>query len=300
MVIMAKMMLIGQYIKAAPNLPKWAVVGIPVGALLLGASAGAVARDSAPTTVHGGPSAGTGLSAVEPPPVQSVLDQKTHAGFTVEFQEATNSAEALVVFYRAFSEEGAWADMLGIPRIENPDGSIVLPSEYGSVGSDERSSGGIPGLPAGSQGAVFQGRDVQPGAVVRFGPFFRSSAESISVTATGDDLTAGVALEIGGEAFTVTAIANEDGTTSIQFVNTTPDATVVATHPGSRVVITVGGKDVPDIHGSTNFAKTVGYDVNANRSTVDVAGSIPGYAEVTLTSSSIGRVHRGAWDFPLD
>ena len=93
---------------------------------------------------------------------------------------------------------------------------------------------------------------------------------------------------------------NGDGTASIQLVNIEPGATVVASHPGSRVSVVVDGRELPEVHGSTSFAKTVGYEVDANRSTIDVAGRIPPEAAVTIASSSIGHVYRGDWDFPLD
>lgn len=278
-----------------------ALLAVPLVALGIGAAVGTFATDGAPTRVHGGPDQGSQLAALEPVNEPAVA-VKTSDGFTVEFQRSEADPDGkLAIYYRVRTEgPSRFADMLGIPRVFNPDGSLVLPSEYGSVGSTEGATGGVPGVPAGSLGALYDAASVQPGAFIRFGPFFRSASESISVTAKGDELASGREVVIGGERFVVSAVANNDGTTSIQFVNVEPAATVVATHPGSRVTIVVDGKTVPDIHGSTNFAKTVGYDVNANRSTIDIAGWIPAGAEVTVTSSSIGFVHRGAWDFPLD
>lgn len=105
---------------------------------------------------------------------------------------------------------------------------------------------------------------------------------------------------VGNERFRVTATTRADGTTGIEFVNLEPSATVMASHPGSTVTVEIDGRAVKVFHGSVNFAKTVGYDVNANRSQVDVKGEISGTSLVTIRSDSIGRVHRSAWDFPID
>ncbi|MBE0608179.1 MAG: hypothetical protein IH609_02265 [Dehalococcoidia bacterium] len=272
-------------------------------AILIGTVAGALARDTAPTRVLG--PAGAVVDSKLPglqPPAGAPLASKTQDGFTVELHRAMPSATGdLVVFYRVRVEgDGAFGDMLGIPRVINPDGSFALPREYGAAGSVGDDLGGTPGLPAATQAAIFESAQVQPGALFRSGPFFRSSNAPFTLTATGEALAAGVQTTIGGEPFSVTAIENGDGTTSIQLVNTRPGATIVATHPGSRVSVVVDGKELPEVHGSTSFAKTVGYEVNANRSTIDVAGRIPAGATVEIVSSSIGHVLRGAWDFPLD
>lgn len=280
-----------------------ALVTIPLLALAIGSAIGVLARDNAPTRVLGPAAAvvDSQLPSLQPP-AGAALASKTRDGFTVELHRAMPSATGdFVVFYRVGVEgDGAFGDMLGIPRIVNPDGSFVLPREYGAAGSVGDDLGGIPGLPAASQAAVFESAPVQPGAVFRAGPFFRSSNAPFTLTATGEALAAGVQTTIGGEPFSVTAVGNGDGTTSIQLVNTGPGATVVATHPGSRVSITVDGKELPEVHGSTSFAKTVGYEVNANRSAIDVAGLIPAGSTATISSSSIGHVYRGAWDFPLE
>lgn len=280
-----------------------ALVTIPLLALAIGSAIGALARDNAPTRVLGPAAAvvDSQLPSLQPP-AGAALASKTRDGFTVELHRAMPSATGdFVVFYRVGVEgDGAFGDMLGIPRIVNPDGSFVLPREYGAAGNVGDDLGGIPGLPASTQAAVFESARVQPGALFRAGPFFRSSNAPFTLTATGEALAAGVQTTIGGEPFSVTAVGNGDGTTSIQLVNTGPGATVVATHPGSRVSITVDGKELPEVHGSTSFAKTVGYEVNANRSAIDVAGLIPAGSTATISSSSIGHVYRGAWDFPLE
>ena len=264
---------------------------------------GAFTRDSAPTRVLGpvAPVVDSQLPGLQPP-AGAPLASKTRGGFTVELHRAMPSATGdFVVFYRVRVEgDGAFGDMLGIPRIVNPDGSFVLPREYGAAGNVGDDLGGIPGLPASTQAAVFESAQVQPGALFRAGPFFRSSNEPFALTANAAELAAGVQTTIGGEPFSVTAVENGDGTTSIHLVNTGPGATVVATHPGSRVSVLVDGKELPEVHGSTSFAKTIGYEVNANRSAIEVAGLIPAGSSVTISSSSIGHVHRGAWDFPLD
>ena len=74
----------------------------------------------------------------------------------------------------------------------------------------------------------------------------------------------------------------------------------MASHPASRVTVTVDGSSLQDLKGSTNFAKTEDLDVNANQSAVVVGGEIPEGANVSITIDSIGRVVKGAWDFPLD
>ena len=276
-------------------------VGVPVLALVIGASAAALARDSAPTRVFGTAAEQSAPANLEPNH-GSPSDQKTFDDFTVKFQAPETGANSdLIVYYQVSADgSGGFGEMLGIPRIVNPDGSIVLPSEYGSVGSEPGSVGGIPGVPAGSLGAVFDAKSVAPGAFARFGPLFRSSSDSLTIHATGAELEAGTDVLVGGESVRVSALANPDGTTSIQFRNQETSGSVVATHPGSRVSVEVDGKQVVEIHGSTNFAKTVGYDVNAYQSTIDIAGTISPGSVVSINSSSIGFIHRGEWDFPLD
>ena len=264
---------------------------------------GAFTGNTAPTRVLG--PAGAVVDSQLPglqPPASPALASKTQDGFTVEIHQAMPSATGdFVIFYRVRVEgDGAFGDMLGIPRIVNPDGSLVLPREYGAAGSVGDGLGGIPGLPAASQAAVFESAQVQPGALFRAGPFFRSSEVPFALTTTGEALAAGFQTQIGGLPFCVTAVEPGGGPTARERVNTGPGATVVATHPGSRVSVLVDGKELPEVHGSTSFAKTVGYEVNANHSTIDVAGLIPPRATVSIDSSSIGHIHRGAWDFPLD
>ena len=280
-----------------------AVVGAGI-AILVGSVAGALVSDTAPARVLGpaGAVIGSQLPGLQPP-AGAPLASKTENGFTVELHRAMPSATgALVVYYTVRVEgSGGFGDMLGIPRIVNPDGSFVLPREYGAAGSVGDDAGGIPGLPAATQTAVFESGQVQPGAFFRAGPFFRSADDPFTLTATAAELSAGVQATIRGERFTVTAVENGDGTTSIQLVNIeSAGATVVASHPGSRVSVVVDGEELSEVHGSASFAKTVGYEVNANRSTMDVAAGIPPGSTVTISSSSIGHVYRGAWDFPLD
>jgi len=271
--------------------------------LVAGSAIGVLARDSAPARVLG-PAAAVVDSQLPglQPPASVPIDSRTENGFTVELHRAASApAGGFVVYYDVSVDgSGGFGDMLGIPRIVNPDGSFVLPREYGAAGSVGDDRGSVPGLPAATQAAVFESAQVQPGAFFRAGPFFRSSEAPFTLTATGNALAAGVAAVIDGEQFTVTAVENDDGTTSINLVNLEPGATVVASHPGSRVAVVVDGKELPEVHGSTSFAKTLGYEVNANRSTIDVAGRISAEATVTIASSSIGHVYRGAWDFLLD
>lgn len=122
----------------------------------------------------------------------------------------------------------------------------------------------------------------------------------MTLTATAAELAAGLHTTIGNESFVVTSVQNKDGTASIQFVNVQAAGSPVATHPGSKPSVVIDGKSVEHVHGSTNFAKTVGYDVNANRSAIDIVAVIRPEATVTVVVDSIGFVRRGQWDFALD
>ena len=276
--------------------------GIPVAVALLGATMSvSAAQGSLPwignSPAAPGPSKLASLSAETRPTIRSLESN----GFRVDLQAGAESDSGeLVVYYKVqVADARGFGDMLGIPRVMNRDGSIVLPSEYGTVGAVSGFEGGIKGLPSGASGAIFDRAKVGDGAVIRFGPFFRSADTGVTVTASGQALADGVNAAIGGEPFTVSAITNKDGTVAIEFVNTAANATVVASHPGSTVTVTVDGKAVDVVRGSTNFAKTAGYDVNANRSAVVVASAIPAGAEVTIEISSTGAVYRGNWDFPI-
>lgn len=274
----------------------------PVSALILGVASAVFLWPRLGET-HRGPSVDAGesrLRSLEAPAGKPVAS-RSFDGFTVEFQAVAPVDGRQVVYYRILAEgQGAFGEMLGIPRIINPDGSIVLPEEYGAVGAAGGDMGAIRGLPSGFSGAIFDLSSIRPGAVVRFGPFFRSSEEKLELTASASQLAEGVETMVGNERFRVTATTRADGTTGIEFVNLEPSATVMASHPGSTVTVEIDGRAVKVFHGSVNFAKTVGYDVNANRSQVDVKGEISGTSLVTIRSDSIGRVHRSAWDFPID
>ncbi|HEX6030304.1 MAG TPA: hypothetical protein VFY90_02660 [Tepidiformaceae bacterium] len=271
-------------------------------ALVLGAATSLVAWPRLAET-HRGPAVDPGESRLRSleAPGGAPISSKSFDDFTVQFQAVSPIDGRQVVYYRVVADgQGAFAEMLGIPRIINPDGSFVLPEEYGAVGATDGGVGGIPGLPPGYSGAIFDLAKLRPGAVVRFGPFFRSSAESLVFAATGSELADGSVATVGSERFQIRAFAHGDGTTGIELVNLEESPTVMASHPRSRVTVKVDDQAVEVFHGSVNFAKTVGYDVQANRSQIDIKGEIAPTSRVTISIDSIGRVHRGAWDFTLD
>jgi hypothetical protein len=271
-------------------------------ALLVGGAV-AVAGQSRPAVVaplSAAPSAASQLAALAPndAPAAAV---RSNEGFSVQLQGVNKSDGKFVAYYRLETSTAAgFAEMLGIPRIVNPDGSFVLPSEYGTVGAASDTQGGIPGLPAGSSGGIFDSAGVQPNAVLRFGPFFRALPDGLTVKISGSELLAGRNEVFSGERFTISASNNKDGTITVSFVDIEQSASVVVSHPRSRVSVLVDGVAQEEIHGSTNFAKTDAFDVNANTSTVVVKGQISPTNNVVITSTSIGRVFRGSWDFPLD
>lgn len=179
----------------------------------------------------------------------------------------------------------------------NPDGTVVNPLAYG-LGSNTDTNVGVPGIPAGSSGAIYESADIQPGAIIRFGPLFRAGAGSWSVHATGQQLLDGVTTAIGGEQFRVSAQSTA-GMTMVTLVNVTPDASVMATSPASRETVTVDGKAVTEVHGSAGFGKTDSGEINANRSTIVIQAELAPDSEVDISGGSIGMVVRGNWDFPL-
>jgi hypothetical protein len=224
----------------------------------------------------------------------------TIGGITIDFQRAKAlDGERTVVYYRVHADSNdGFAEMLGIPRVLNRDGSMALPSSYGSVGSGGETERQVPGLPAGSAGAIYASSDIQAGAVVRFGPFFRSRPEGFTVRTTGAALLAGQEVTIGGEPFRVSA-ETVAGMTNIVLLNTAATPSVMATHPGSQVSVTLAGKPATVVHGSANFAKTETYDVKANQSSLILKDELPADAEVVISNTSIGAVVGGHTDFPL-
>ena len=228
------------------------------------------------------------------------LDTRTVDGVTLEFQGAKPLDQSrTAVYYKTRAEASdAFADMLGVPRVVNPDGSIVLPQAYGENGQRPDGPDGVPGLPAGSSSAIFNSTDIQPGATVRFGPFFRSSNSGFNLETTGAALLAGQHMTIDGEDFIVAADTSA-AMTNIKFVNTDPAPSVMATHPASVVTVSFDGVAQAVVHGSGNFAKTPSYDVNANQSSVVVKGELGPNTAVVITNTSAGNVVKGDFDFPL-
>jgi len=282
--------------------PRAVIIVVPVLALAIGIAI-TVASNGAPTTVSLGSPAAQG-----DPPLAAIaanngpaIATRSAAGVTVEFQSSKAlDAKTVVVYYKTSTDVPAdFAQMLGIPRIVNPDGSFVLPQAYGLLGESNGIPAEVPGLPAGSSGAVYQAADIQPGAIVRFGPFYRSSGEAFTLKTTGAALLAGESAIIGGEHFTVSAESTA-GMTIIKFVNEADSPTVMATGPTSNVTVTFDGTPQDVVHGSSNFAKNASYDVVANQSSVTVGGEVSPTATVVLTTPSIGHVLHGDWEFPLN
>jgi hypothetical protein len=239
------------------------------------------------------------LDTAVTPSAGTPLATRRSEGFEVSLLGDGIQGDQRVVSYAVGLPPTRFADMLGIPRIVNPDGSFALPSEYGAVPADQ--AAGRPGLADGATSvALFASDIVQPGAVLRFGPFFEALDQGTTITATVDELTRGLAVTIGGEPFKVFLSTVEAGVHEVRFVPTSALSQIVASHPASRVTATVDGRPLRDLKGSTNFAKTEDLDVNANQSAVVVGGEIPEGANVSITIDSIGRVVKGAWDFPLD
>ncbi len=194
--------------------------------------------------------------------------------------------------------------MLGFVRIVSPDGSYVVPSAFGPIEQDESVN---LGQQDGAQSiAIFPNDQVQPGAVLSFGPFFQGLEEGASFSATGSQLRAGFEFTVNGEVHRATI---EDlGTlkdferdlTTIKFNNLEQPGLVMLSHPGSHVTVTVDGAILKEIKGSAGFANALDLDVNANRSSTTVGGAIADDAIVEVGVDTIGIVVKGEWGFPLN
>lgn len=243
---------------------------------------------------------GSPLSDIAPNDSAPLASQSV-AGITVDFQGAASlGASNTVVYYKAHVQGSAlFVDMLGVPRIENRDGSVVLPRAYGENGKRSDGSDGVPGLPAGSSSAIYETAQIQPGAVIRFGPFFRSATEGFSVATSGAALLEGQSATIGGQRFNIVAEASA-GMINIKFLNVDTAPSVMATHPGSIVTVTFDGRPANVVHGSANFAKDATLEVNANQSSVVVNEALSSDTAVVITSNSTGSVVHGDWAFTLD
>lgn len=158
---------------------------------------------------------------------------------------------------------GRLVEMLGIPRVVNPDGSFVLPSEYGAVGTVS-GVGSRPGLVSGTESAaVFDTGAIRPGAVLRFGPFFRALDERFALEATAADLAKGVAVSLRGESFAVTMTPVGADLYEVAVVSNDRKSAVIS-HPLSKVDVYVDGTPAVEAKGYTKFAKTEEFDVTAN------------------------------------
>lgn len=247
-----------------------------------------------------------------PTPVASPGDGVTRSagGFGVTlYGIETGASEAIVTYRVSLESQDGFTDMLGVPRIVNPDGSVVIPSVYGEA---EQVDPEADGLQNGAQSAaVFQTGEVQPGALVRFGPFFEGLAEGASFSATGAELRSGFEVVIHGETFLVTledvgevppveGFGTIDGyITTLKFANIEEPGSLMFRHPRSTVTVTVGGEVLEEVKGSSGFTKTEGMDVNAGTASTTFVGIIADDAVVDVRVDSIGRVVKGEWDFPL-
>ncbi|MBE0611405.1 MAG: hypothetical protein IH609_18630 [Dehalococcoidia bacterium] len=284
--------------------PRLTRAGIVAVALVLGGAAGTALslgiRGDLPTIWQTSSSdRTTTLESALIPDVAAPLATQASGGFEVSILSDSEGSGERVIGYAVSLPSKGFTDMLGIPRFVNPDRSFVLPSEYGAVSAGEGSS--RPGLAdSAPSAAIFDSERIQPGAVLRFGPFFEALDQGAALDASAAELAVGHDATIGGAPFRVTLSTLEDGVHELRFEPLSTDAQIVASHPGSRVTVTVNGTALADIKGSTNFAKTEELDVNANQSTVVVSGDIPAGATVSVSIDSIGRVTKGNWDFPLN
>ena len=280
-----------------------AMILVPILALAIGGAV-AWASNGSPTKVSLGAPPAQGdapLAAIAANNGPAVASRST-AGITVDFQSSKAlDNKTVVVYYKTSTDVPTdFAQMLGIPRIVNPDGSFVLPQAYGVLGESNGipAPADVPGLPAGSSGAVYAAADIQSGALIRFGPFYRSSNDGFTLKTTGAALLAGQSAVIGGEHFTVSAESTA-GMTVIKFVNVEKSPSVMATGPTSNVTVTFDGTPQNVVHGSANFAKDPSYNVVANQSSVTVGGDLSPSSTVVVTTPSIGHVIQGNWEFPL-
>jgi hypothetical protein len=230
------------------------------------------------------------------------LATRTHDGFEVTLlDDATRGSVRILTYTVTLVAATGFADMVGIPRIINADGSIVLPREYGPVDPSQDLARGRPGIQSGTTAAaIYKPESISPGAVLRFGPFFRAEEVGFDLSASFAELAAGVELVVGGEPFLASVSSLEGGSLEFRFQPLAPNPAIVATHPTTKAVISANGEILREIRGSTSFAKTEELDVHANTSTVVVQGPVAPEATIKIVVDSIGSVVRGQWDFPVD
>lgn len=239
-----------------------------------------------------------GPSASDKPTVQLPLATRAAGGFEVALLGTTDRTGSRLYHYTIKMDgSNRFADMLGIPRIVSPDGSFVLPSEYGATGNSESRR---PGLSA-DQGyaVVFAAETIPAGGILRFGPFFRGLDESFELERPASAFRAGVEVQVRGERFVVSLKDSASGLYEMSF-QSIDRRSVVISHPMSRARVFVDGSEAADVKGYTKFAKTEALDVSANTSGVIVAATLRDDSIIRVFVDSIGEVVTGAWDFPLD
>ena len=229
------------------------------------------------------------------PPVAQIADE----GCEVEYYGSEYKGNDFIAWYavRAPGRDRFQEPLLG-PVLVNPDGSVVVPREYGPTGYVRSSR---PGLVDGAQyAAVFDASTVTSSARLQFGPFFQALPLDANVTAQASNLRKGVEAVVKGERFKVTLTDLGKGLNLVTFTALDPNGTVVASHPGSRVSVAVNGTLLEEVKGSNTFTKTSSLTVGPGESTVVVAGEIPEEATVSISIDSIGQIVRGHWDLPLN
>ncbi|MPZ50285.1 MAG: hypothetical protein GEU75_13475 [Dehalococcoidia bacterium] len=237
-------------------------------------------------------------TSVLPDVGRAPLASRGDSGFMVDLIDDYDAGGSRVFVYSvSTSSDVRFTDMLGIPRVINPDNSIVLPSEYGPIHQESpvRQYQG-----KAVEAAIFKASAIQNGAVLRFGPFLQGLTEGIQLETTGDDAGAGLDLVIGGEPFVVVLSHLDNNLAEIRFQPLLNDGGIVASHPGSKISATVDGRAMRELRGSTSFAKTEDLDVNANQSTFVLEGVVNGTSALSLEVDTIGRVVKGKWDFQLN
>ena len=236
------------------------IAGVGVGGVLAGLATSGASETRPPTIFLPEPLANdAGSQFGNLTASEHVLSVREDSGFRAELLSAQNLDGRLTIQYRVARDAAysGWGEMLGIPRIVNPDGSVVLPSQYGQIGPQlGRSAAGL--AEERTSAAAFDSDRVSAGAEFRIGPFFVARSEGFGLAATGAELAEGFPFSIAREQFVARMNPTSDGNTEIHFTNVELKGTNEASHPATRFTITVAGKAVSDLGGSKQFREDSG------------------------------------------
>lgn len=237
-------------------------------------------------------------------PAARLATTRTVGDYTVTLLDVHRTASETTVRYGVTSANPTF-DMVLSVRAVNPDGTIVFPIRSADPGTVRVYPDGTTEQFGGEPADTFANSDLQPGAVVQFGPFLGADATPVLFAATGAELRAGNTTSIAGDEFRVTMETGDvEGigeTANITLTNVSVQGQIqIDWLPGTQLAWFLNGEPVEPFKGGSGFTKTPDYNANVSRAQAIFARAIGDDDVIEVRAAGVGRLTKGDWSFPLD